>query len=270
MKSQSQGQVVVTGASRGIGRALCLELAAQGYPLVASARSEPELESLAGEVRERFGSDCTVVACDLTTPDGRVELTARAATTGVPTVGLVNNAGFGTAGLFAQIDREKDLQMLALNVAAPVDLCHRFLPQLRGQLGAFILNVASTAAFQPVPLFSTYAATKAFLLSFSEALAEEVAREGIHVMTLCPGPTVTGFQQAADVLAVGNAASAQEVAVYAARALAARQRVAVHGAMNAVQVFATRLAPRRLLTKIAWKVMEPWFAGRAKRGAGES
>lgn len=259
-----KGQVVVTGASRGIGRALCLELAALGYPLVVCARSGAELESLAGEVRERFKTGCAVVACDLADDRGRTELVERAAATGVPMVGLVNNAGFGTAGPFAGIDRERDLRMLGLNVDAPVDLCHRFLPRLRGQPGAFILNVSSTAAFQPVPLFATYAATKAFLLSFSEALAEELAPEGIHVMALCPGVTATGFQREADVVATGDVATAEEVAAYAIRALAAKRRVAVHGVMNSVRAFSARLAPRGVVVKVARKLMEPWFSGRAR------
>lgn len=260
-----KGQVIVTGASRGIGRALCLELARLGHPLVVTARSRPELDTLAAEVAERFKVACAVVPCDLGTPAGRQELFTRAGATGLPTVGLVNNAGIGTAGAFEGIDAAKELDMVRLNVEAVVDLCHQFLPRLRGQPGAFILNVASTAGFQPVPLFATYSATKSFVLIFSEAIAEELAPQGIHVMALCPGITVTGFQSEADIVVPpGKHATPEEVAAYAIKALAARKRVAVHGAMNAARAFSARLAPRVVVAKVAKKVMEPWFKHRAK------
>lgn len=260
-----KGQVIVTGASRGIGRALCLELARLGHPLVVTARSRPELDALAAEVAERFKVACAVVPCDLATPAGRQELLTRAGATGLPTAGLVNNAGIGTAGEFAELEAAKEVEMVRLNVEAVVDLCHQFLPRLRGQPGAFILNVASTAAFQPVPLFATYSATKSFVLYFSEAIAEELAPQGIHVLALCPGITVTGFQGAADVVVPpGKHATSEEVAAYAIQALAARKRVAVHGGMNAVRAYSARFVPRIVVTKVAKKVMEPWFKHRAK------
>lgn len=151
--------------------------------------------------------------------------------------------------------------MLRLNVEAVTELCHAFLPRLRGKKGAFILNVASTAAFQPVPLFATYSATKAFVLSLSEALAEELAPEGIHVMALCPGVTETGFQAEANVDTV-KPASATDVARYALKALDSRKRVAIHGGFNALQAFSLRFAPRALVTKVARRTMEPWFSKR--------
>jgi short-subunit dehydrogenase len=198
--------VVVTGASRGIGRALALALAERRRDLLLCARSAGDLEAVAGEARSR-GVEVRAVPCDLATVEGREEL-VRACPAQLG--GLVNNAGFGTAGEFASQDRGREREMVRLNVEAVVDLTHALLPRLPG--GSFIVNVSSTAGFQPVPLFATYAATKAFVLSFSEALAEELAREGIHVMALCPGVTVTDFQRVANVQLAGPTATAEGVA----------------------------------------------------------
>ena len=243
--------VVVTGAGRGIGRALALRFAARGHPLVLAARTGGELFQVAAESKV----DCKVVACDLSSPAGREALFAACPER---IAGLVNNAGFGTAGLFAAQDRARERMLVDLNCGAVVDLCHLFLPRL-GE-GSFILNVASTAAFQPVPLFATYAASKAFVLSLSEALAEELAPRGIHVLALCPGVTETGFQKEADVQVPG--AQPDDVAAFALRALDAKKRVAVHGAKNSMMVFSNRFSPRSLSAKVARKIMEPWIKHR--------
>lgn len=253
------GHVVVTGASRGIGRALALRLAERNHPLVLVARSKSDLEQLQTEIAERHRLQSVIVAADLGTEAGiaAVEDACR----DLPLLGLINNAGFGTAGLFEDCDRAQERQMLRLNVEALTELTHALLPKLKGVPGAFIINVASTAAFQPVPLFATYSATKAFVLSLSEALAEELAPAGVHVMALCPGVTETGFQAVANVQAV-EGANADDVATFALKALDRRQRVAIHGAKNALLAFSTRLGPRALVVKMAKKTMEPWFAKR--------
>src|SRR5438270_1474524 len=211
--------VVVTGASRGIGRALAVEFAARGHPLVLAARSRSDVKG-------------TQVECDLSTPEGREKLLAASPQ---KIGGLVNNAGFATAGPFAEQDRLKEREMVRLNVEAVVDLCHLFLPRL-GE-GSFIINLASTAGFQPVPLFATYSASKAFVLSLSEALAEELAPRGIHVMALCPGVTESGFQKEAGVALTSGYATSEQVADFALRALDARRRVAIHGAKNSFLIF---------------------------------
>jgi short-subunit dehydrogenase len=144
-----------------------------------------------------------------------------------------------------------------------VDLTHALLPRL--SRGSFVVNMSSTAGFQPVPLFATYAASKAFVLSFSQALADELARRGIHVMALCPGVTQTGFQRVAEVEVSGPSATAEQVARFALRALAARRRVAIHGVRNALLVQFQRLAPRRAVVKVARRVMQPWLRGREIR-----
>jgi short-subunit dehydrogenase len=169
----------------------------------------------------------------------------------------VNNAGFGTAGLFAEQSAAREREMLRLNVEAVVDLIHGFLPRL--DAGGFIINVASTAGFQPVPLFATYSASKAFVLSLSEALADELEQRRIHVMALCPGVTRTDFQRVASVNLAGSVADADDVARFALRALRAGRRVAIHGARNNLIVQSERLAPRRVVVKMARKFMEPWF-----------
>ncbi len=236
--------VVVTGASRGIGRALAVEFQRRDNPLVLAARTRCDLAG-------------TQVECDLGTPEGRQALLAACPE---KIAGLVNNAGFATAGPFAEQDRLKEQQLVRLNCEAVVDLCHLLLPRI--EPGGFIVNLASTAGFQPVPLFATYAASKAFVLSFSEALAEELAPRGIHVMALCPGVTESGFQQAANVKLTPGYATSDEVARFAMKALDAKKRVAIHGAKNAFLVFSQRFSPRFAVVKVAKKVMEPWFGAR--------
>jgi short-subunit dehydrogenase len=251
--------VVVTGASRGIGKALALAFANKGMPLVICARSARDLDSVAGEVRAAR-VECQPVHADLSTQQGRDALLAA-----VPgrIGGLVNNAGFGTAGLFAEQSAAREREMLRLNVEAVVDLIHGFLPRL--DAGGFIVNVASTAGFQPVPLFATYSASKAFVLSLSEALADELAQRRIHVMALCPGVTRTDFQRVASVNLAGPVANADDVARFALRALRAGKRVAIHGARNNLIVQSERLAPRRVVVKMARRFMEPWFRERTAR-----
>lgn len=257
-----EGWVIVTGASRGIGRALAVELGKTGASLVLTARSAGELDTLAAELKQQ-GVACVVAPGDLSEESGRAALEAAVAALPGKLAGLVNNAGFGTAGLFETCDRATENRMIRLNCEAVVDLAHRFLPRLKGTPGAFIVNVASTASFQPVPTLATYAATKAFVLSWSEALSDELAPQGIHVLALCPGVTETGFQAVANVKLPKGAPTSEEVAAYALEALAAKRRVAIHGAKNAFLAFSNRFAPRTMVVKVARKVMEPWFAHRS-------
>ena len=244
--------VVVTGASRGIGRELALAFARRKHDLVLCARSA-DLEAVADEARS-LGVEVETVRCNLATVEGREDLVR--AVDG-PVAGLVNNAGFGTIGEFTSQDAEREREMIRLNVEAAVDLAHAFLPRMTR--GSFLMNLSSTAGFQPVPLFATYAATKTFLLFFSQALADELAPKGIHVMALCPGVTETGFQEVANVKLAARSATAEDVAEFALHALDKHRRVAVHGKGNALLIHSQRLVPRRAAVKIARRVMESWL-----------
>jgi short-subunit dehydrogenase len=183
-------RALVTGASGGIGLEVARVLAGKGYDLALVARSGDRLEALAAEL-----GGASVVVADLSSPSAPAEVAGA-----IPDVDvLVNNAGVGAYGLFADADLGATMAMVALNVGALTELTHRYLPGMLARGSGRILNVASTAAFFPGPLMSVYYATKSYVLSFSEGLAEEVRGTGVTVTALCPGPTATGFQAAADM-----------------------------------------------------------------------
>lgn len=188
---------LITGASSGIGAEIARELAARGHGVTLVARRADRLRELADELRARYAIRAEVLACDVTDATARGELLERVADTGLQTEVLVNNAGFGTAGAFTELDGTREVQMVRTNVEAVVALTHDVVARMveRGQ-GA-ILNVASSAAFQPIPKQATYAASKAFALSFSEALSSELAESGVTVTALCPGPVHSEFVEVA-------------------------------------------------------------------------
>lgn len=192
-------RALVTGASRGLGEEFARQLAARGADLVLVARSEEELASLARELEQRHGRTVEVVAADLIEADGRARVEARLADDGAPIDLLVNNAGFGAYGEFAGLPLDRQMDMVQLNVTALVRLTRVLLPSLIAGSRGGVINVASTAAFQPDPHGAVYGATKAFVLSFTEALHEEVRGTGVRVLAAAPGFTRTGFQEAADV-----------------------------------------------------------------------
>ncbi|MGI8546210.1 MAG: SDR family NAD(P)-dependent oxidoreductase [Gemmatimonadaceae bacterium] len=247
---------LVTGASGGIGLELARILAREGHDLVLVARSLPELEWLAAELREQFGGTVEVIRSDLNEPAAVPQLFEAVAQRGVRIDLLINNAGFGLAGRFDQTDGRRELEMIQVNVAALTELTKLFLPGMITRGNGRIMNVASTAAFQPGPLMAVYYATKAYVLSFTQAVAEEVRDTGVTLTALCPGPTHTGFANVANMqgtrlfnspLTMG----ARAVAEYGYRAMMRGERVAIPGVFNRLGAFATRLAPRRLLTKLA-------------------
>jgi len=190
---------LVTGASGGIGRALAELLAADGYDLVLVARQEEKLRDLADELAARHGTRSLVLALDLSRPDAPQAIADRVSAEGLDIDVLVNNAGFGGLGRFADRPLATDLAMIQVNVACLTALARLFLPGMLARQRGRILNVSSTAAFQPGPFMAVYYATKAYVQSFSEAVAAEVEGRGVTVTAFAPGPVRTGFQDAAGI-----------------------------------------------------------------------
>ena len=243
-------RALVTGASAGLGEVFATKLAKKGYDLVITARRKDRLEALA-ESLASSGAATEVIEADLAT-DAGVDLL-------VPAAGevalLVNNAGFGTVGDFAELPIERELNELNVNVRALMRLSHAALRGMSERGRGAIINVASTAAFQPIPHNATYSATKAFVLHFSEALHEEAKRRGVTVTCLCPGPVKTEFQEVAGVNESTVPAimwtSAEDVVDSALSAMAVRRAYVVPGAMNVMTAMGGRLVPRFLTRKVA-------------------
>ncbi|MDO5736006.1 MAG: SDR family oxidoreductase [Propionibacteriaceae bacterium] len=182
---------VVTGASGGLGEAYAHELASQGSDVVLVARSVEALEKVAADLSSDHGVDTLVVPCDLSDADQRASLVARLDVLDVHT--LVNNAGFASIGMLGELERDRISREVALNVVALTELTHAVIPQMVARGRGAIINVASSAAFQPIPQMATYAATKSYVLSFSSALWGELSGTGVRVLCICPGPTETSF-----------------------------------------------------------------------------
>lgn len=190
---------LITGASSGIGEGFARRFAAEGHDLVLVARSENKLHQLCDELMLKHQIMAHYVVLDLAEPSSDLRLVEETDRHGLEVDTLVNNAGFGSAGDFASLDLDRELQMVELNVAALVALTHAYLIRMRRRRSGTIINVSSTAGFQPIPYMATYAATKAFVTSFSEALAEENRPFGIQVMAFCPGSTKTNFFAASEI-----------------------------------------------------------------------
>jgi short-subunit dehydrogenase len=260
MSSGRNPLALVTGASGGIGEELARILARHGYDLVLVARSADKLAALAERLELDHGIQVRAIAKDLARPDAAAEIHEWLAAEGLTVDVLVNNAGMGLLGKFAEIGIEGDVEMLRLNVEAPTLLTRLLLPSMLERGSGRILNLASTAGFQPGPLMAVYFATKAYMLSFSEALANEVAGTGVTVTALCPGPTETGFSSHAGSeqsrLFQGATMDARTVAEAGYAALMAGKPVVIPGARNRLLAFGVRLAPRWLVTQIARRMNE--------------
>ncbi|HEV8589568.1 MAG TPA: SDR family oxidoreductase [Pyrinomonadaceae bacterium] len=254
---------LITGASSGIGEAFARALAARGHNLLLVARSEDKLITLCSELGRVRSIHCQYVALNLSKPDSAAQLFDETQKRGLDIDLLINNAGFGSMGDFATLDRDRELNMIDLNVHSLVELTHRFLRPMRERKTGAIINVASTAGFQPVPFMATYAATKAFVLSFSEALWEENRAYGIEVMALCPGVTETGFFEASQMQKppARTSQTPEEVVETALRGLKRRQSSIISGWPNRFGVTIGRFTPRSLLLRAIGSVMRN--AGRA-------
>ena len=252
---------LITGASSGIGYELSKLFAADGTNLDLIARSEQRLNEIASNLAQTYGVRVTVLAKDLSDPASPDEIFAALQAWSIGVDVLVNNAGFGTYGPFAKIDWAEELRMLQVNVISLTHLTKLFLPGMIERRSGRILNVGSTGSFAPGPLMAAYCATKAFVLSLSEAISEEVRGTGVCVTALCPGVTRTGFQARANVehiqLTSGNMMSARQVAEAGYKALMRGQAVVVPGFLNQLLVFAVRIAPRSLARRISHRMMQP-------------
>jgi hypothetical protein len=252
---------LVTGASLGIGKAIAEEFARDGVDLVITARSLGALQMLAVEWSKTYKIKVTAHAADLAQPGAADALADALLAEGVVLDYLVNNAGFGVFGLFRDSRLEDEVAMMTLNMTSLTVLTKRFLPQILERKGK-IMNVASIAAFQPGPYMALYYATKAFVLSFTEALASELVGTGVTVTAFCPGATQSGFFDRAamhdSVLVKGRKLpTSEDVGRAGYRAMMAGRRVYVPGLLNRILVQSVRFSPRNMVTWVAKKITGP-------------
>ena len=246
---------LITGASNGIGLELAKIHASKNDNLVLVARSTARLEELKTALEKEFGIRVHVIAKDLSEPTSAQEVYDETTKLGLRIDYLINNAGFGDFGLFAETDWTKTLRMINLNITTLTHLSKLFVMDMVKRGSGKIMNVASTAAFQSGPTMAVYYATKAFVLSFSEALDNEVRNTGVTVTTLCPGPTESGFQAAAameeSAMVKGKKLpSSKSVAAYGYAAMMKGTTIAIHGLMNRILATSVRFMPRALVVKV--------------------
>jgi short-subunit dehydrogenase len=246
---------LVTGSSAGIGREIARVLAARGYDLILTARRAKALEDLASELASSFGVTAHVLPIDLAEPTGPNRLAAEVAGKGIELDVLVNNAGFGDVGPFADADPAKLLAMIQVNVVAATELTRLIVPGMRQRGRGKILNVGSTAGFQPGPMMAVYYATKAYLNSLSQALANELAGTGISVTVLCPGPTESEFAAVSGMAGTRLVKSrrmmtGRSVAEAGVRGMLRGQPVVIPGMQNKLMVFGQRFLPRSWVVQI--------------------
>ena len=260
MLSDSRSVAVVTGASSGIGLELSRLLASNRHDLVIVARHPERLALAARELTTRFGVRVIEIAADLSEPAAPQEIELELNRQGLTPDVLVNNAGFGFRGLFAEIDLVEQLQMIQVNVSALTQLTGLLLPGMLARRSGRVLNVASTAAFQPGPLMAVYYATKAYVLSFSEALANETSGSGVTVTAFCPGPTATGFQKRAGLegtqLFRGGVMDAAAVARIGYEGMMRGARIVIPGWRNRLLAQLVRFAPRRMVIQAVRSLQE--------------
>jgi short-subunit dehydrogenase len=248
---------LVTGASSGIGEKLARRFAGGGFDLILVARREDRLRALGDELARAHGVDAEALGADLAEPGAARRVVSRLTETGREVDALVNNAGFGARGPFAEVPERTDLDVVRVNVEALVHLTKLLLPGMLSRRRGWVLNVASTAAFVPGPFMATYYASKAFVLSFSEALAAEVEGSGVAVTALCPGLVETEFADVAGARETPlfrgghNVLDADAVARAGYDGLMAGRRVVIPGLTNKVLVAGSRFTPRRVLAGLA-------------------
>lgn len=256
---------LITGASSGIGEEFARRLAAKKHNLVLVARSEEKLHTLCDELMAKHAINAHYVAIDLMGLEADAQLFEETEKHGMEVDWLINNAGFGSMGDFVKLDLEKELEIVNLNISALVALTHRYLAKMRERKSGTIINVSSAAGFQPVPFMATYAATKAFVTSFSEAIAEENRPFGISVMALCPGPTKTNFFDASDIddsVMLKGQQSVEEVVETALKAIDSGRSKIVSGWVNYFGAVLGSVVPNTLITRMVAKTLRPQFQGK--------
>jgi uncharacterized protein len=255
-----KGTVLITGASSGIGWELALLFAEADFHVIAVARNEVKLKELQSIVREKHRTDLDCIVKDLVQPDAVDELILELNQRSLTIDYLVNNAGFGLYGAFVKTDPKVEMDMITLNITVLTYLTKQLLPQMIANRKGGVLNVASTASFQPGPLMSVYYATKAYVLSISEALANETGSTGVTVTALCPGPTATGFEERANLktskLFQKEVMDVKTVARQGFYGFLKGKTVVIPGWKNRLLAFSTRFVPRVLVTKIVRKLQE--------------
>ncbi len=249
---------LITGASGGIGLELTKIFAKEKYNLILVARSEEKLKEIAKELHEKHHVNIFVLAKDLSDSDSPKQIFDELNTKSIHVDILVNNAGFGNAGKFIENDITQELNMIQVNITSLTELTHLFLGGMLKKGYGKILNVASTAAFQPVPILNAYSATKAYVLHFTEALGNELIGTGVTTTALCPGPTPTNFAKRSKLgeIGSGKVPSAKEVAQAGYNALMKGKPVIIVGIKNKIMTILTRLVPRTLVVKITRSLTE--------------
>jgi short-subunit dehydrogenase len=252
---------LITGASTGIGRELAYLAAENGYDVALVARTPEALATVAADVERKTARKAHIFPVDLSEPNQARALIAAVAQAGLAIDVLINNAGFGLVGKFWELPEDQQMQMVQLNIGALTQLTRLYLPDMIERRTGYILNVASTAAFQPGPLMSVYFASKSYVVSFSEAVHNEAKEFGVKVSCLCPGPTRTEFVKRAGMsnsklFEGGRVMSALEVAQIGWDAMREGKSLVVAGRLNAAMAFLTRFAPRQMAASIARSLQE--------------
>jgi uncharacterized protein len=246
---------LITGASNGIGLELAKVHASKGGDLVLVARNKARLDELKSELEVQYKISVYTIGKDLAADNAALDVYNEMKAKNIQVDYLINNAGFGDFGFFVATDWNKELQMINLNITSLTQFCKLFLPDMVARKSGKIMNVASTAAFQSGPTMAVYYATKAYVLSFSEAIDNEVSDKGVTVTALCPGATESGFQAAAAMeeskLVKGKKLpTSKEVAEYGYKAMLRGKTVAIHGLMNAFLANSVRFMPRAVVVKV--------------------
>ena len=266
MNLYTEKTALITGASSGIGAAFATALATMGTHLILVARSEEKLRTLASTLADQHGIHAEVIVSDLSRVGAAHSVFEETQRRDLTVDMLINNAGFGTYGQFDTLDAEREQQEILLNVATLVDLTHAFLPLMVARHQGAIINVASLAAFQPCPYMAVYGATKAFVLSFSEALWGEYRMKGVRVLAVCPGETETEFFRVVGngyETPLGNAEMPEQVVQVALRALKQGRSSVISGKQNALSANLSRFVPRSLVVRVMAQVTQQRLRAKA-------